>query len=111
MSYHYKTYHLFDIGGMYLGSFTGSRAIAKKIGTEHCNIHASVRRQNCVLGKYYISLDINFDINSIRKKSNFNPILSKNRGLRGDGELTTGINSYTVNCYFVEDDEFYTDDE
>jgi len=112
MPYHYKTYHLFDIGGMYIDTFIGIKAIAKKTGIPEGAVSGAFKRQGCLYGKYYVSIDRNFNINEHLGKSCFNPILSKNLGespkfgVQDTVKIYREIDEFFRNC---EDLDYLTD--
>ena len=72
-----RTYYLFDNGGMLIKEFKEIKDLSNQIKSSIGTIISAVHRKSCLQLKYYVSLDKNFDINKVIKKSNFNPILSK----------------------------------
>jgi len=74
-----KKVYLFDIGGELIDIFNSRKELAEilKIATD--SVDQAIFRKSCVQLKYYISNDKDFDVNTIFKKSNFNPLISKQK--------------------------------
>lgn len=92
-----EMYYLFDNGGILISSFNSLREISNKLDIKYITIYTALKRSSCMQLKYYVSNDFNFDVNSVFKKSNFNPVLSKQKRNFNVGGL--------IDC-FDNNDEF-----
>lgn len=72
-----KICYLFDISGELVQVLNSRKEVAELLKTSIGVINSAIFKKTCVQLKYYISNDKDFDVNTVFRKSNFNPLLSK----------------------------------